>query len=70
MTAESIPRSVYHPLTRLPKASLTCIHTLSGSLVICQVDTEGSFYQYLEEWAVEDLNLRPLPCQGSALPLS
>jgi hypothetical protein len=21
-------------------------------------------------WALEDLNLRPLPCQGSALPLS
>jgi len=26
--------------------------------------------QALESWALEDLNLRPLPCQGSALPLS
>ncbi len=30
----------------------------------------GAGVQALESWALEDLNLRPLPCQGSALPLS
>jgi hypothetical protein len=39
-----------------------------GPFELLEMEPSGAFkYKW---WAMQDLNLRPLPCQGSALPLS
>ena len=46
---------------------------MDGALFYLEGDREDVFTGifHLEKWcAVQDLNLRPPPCQGDALPLS
>jgi hypothetical protein len=46
----------------------TASYQWKGPFELLEMESSGAFLH--SWWAMQDLNLRPLPCQGSALPLS
>ena len=63
-------RGLFRPLAACysKRRTVTAPCKLKRPFEYLRRDPEGAFrFQW---WAMQDLNLRPLPCQGSALPLS